>query len=329
MATAQGADWMQGWDSLSRQYWNAWRDLSQQAAAENSGSTVDVPWHEGLEQWARMFSGSGAQSRTVERLLASAKDYTAFMQSMIQTATSKGTDGNAAAWTDALRNSFNLPGTDATLLNNPMARAMREIGEKGAKGFEQMMAGLRPLLDPVASEAKGWLGMPAFGYLREHQEHYQKMATALVEYQEQNTRYNALMLKASQRGFELFEDKLAAREEPGRQIDSLRALYDLWVDAAEEAYAEIALSPEFREVYGALVNSQMRVRSQLQQEVERIGTDLGMPTRSELDSIGKRLHDMRRELKARDELQAAADVAGEVAALRREVAALKARIGDK
>ena len=98
------------------------------------------------------------------------------------------------------------------------------------------------------------------------------MAVALVDYQEQTSRYNALIMKASQRGFELFESKLAAREEPGRQIDSLRALYDLWVDAAEEAYAEIALSPEFREVYGALVNAQMRVRSQIQQEVERIAT---------------------------------------------------------
>lgn len=329
MARAPGADWIQGWDALSRQYWNAWRELSQQTAAENSGSTLDPPWHEGLEQWARMFSSGGAQTQTVERLLANARNYTTFMQSMIETATAKGGDGNAAEWTDALRKSFNLPGGDATLLNNPMARALREIGEKGAKGFEQMMARLQPLLDPIASEAKSWLGMPTFGYLREHQEHYQKMVAALVEYQEQSARYNALMLKASQRGFELFESKLAAREEPGRQIDSLRALYDLWVDAAEEAYAEIALSPEFREVYGALVNSQMRVRSQLQQEVERIGTDLGMPTRSELDSIGKRLQEVRRELKARNELQTA-DVAGELAALREEVAVLTVRIaGDE
>ena len=42
---------------------------------------------------------------------------------------------------------------------------------------------------------------------------------------------------------------------------SARALFDLWIDAAEEAYAEIALSPQFREVYGEFVNSQMRVRA--------------------------------------------------------------------
>jgi polyhydroxyalkanoate synthesis regulator phasin len=151
------------------------------------------------------------------------------------------------------------------------------------------------------------------------------MMSGLIDYQEQTNRYNTLILKASVRGFELFESKLAAREEPGRQIDSLRALYDLWVDAAEEAYSEIALSPEFREVYGALVNAQMRVRSQVQQEVERMAGDFGMPTRSELDSIGQRLHDLRREVR-RNGSSDSSELASEVAELRREVAELKSAL---
>ena len=44
-------------------------------------------------------------------------------------------------------------------------------------------------------------------------------------------------------------------------MTSARALFDLWIDAAEEAYAQVALSPEFREVYGAYVNAQMRLRN--------------------------------------------------------------------
>jgi hypothetical protein len=219
-----------------------------------------------------------------------------------------------------------MPG-GASLFGNPVAQALREISGQGVKNFEQMMQGFAPAFDP-SHEAKSWLRVPAFGFLREHQEHYQKMAVALVDYQEQTGRYNALIMKASMRGFELFESKLAAREEPGRQIDSLRALYDLWVDAAEEAYAEIALSPEFREVYGALVNAQMRVRSQIQQEVERIATDFGMPTRSELDSIGQRLHDLRREVR-NGSTSESGSLAREVADLRREVAALKAAMNAK
>jgi polyhydroxyalkanoate synthase subunit PhaE len=69
----------------------------------------------------------------------------------------------------------------------------------------------------------------------------------------------------------------------------------------------------------------MRVRSQIQQEVERIATDFGMPTRSELDSIGQRLHDLRREMRG-GRGNASADLKREVDRLRREVASLKAAL---
>lgn len=321
MAAAESNEWMKDWESLSRQYWKAWQEISGEAQKQAGAAPANTPWHEGLEQWSRLFDG-GKQAETVERLLAGAKTYTAFMQSMIAAATGKGAEFDKSAWTEALRRGFNLPGADAGLLDNPVARALREVSGKGAQGFEEMMQRFTEAAAPFTQDAKGWLDLPAFGYAREHQEHYQKSARAMVEYQEQLARYNALMLKASQRGFERFEQKLAEREEPGRQVDSLRALYDLWVDAAEDAYAEVALSPEFREVYGALVNAQMRVRSQIQQEVERLSTDLGMPTRAELDSIGRRLQELRRAVRASGAGEPAGRAA-EVEALRREVAELR------
>ena len=70
-----------------------------------------------------------------------------------------------------------------------------------------------------------------------------------VEYQEQM----ALLQRADAEGEparfpELFGRQVDGAEQPGCQIESLRALYDLWLYAAEEGYAEIALSTEFREV---------------------------------------------------------------------------------
>jgi hypothetical protein len=307
------------WQALSRRYWDAWNDATRNAFATSTQTAQAdaLPWHEGLEQWSRMFSQAGSQSEIVERLLTGAKSYFALLQSMAAKSANGSDAFDAKAWTDTLRESFNFPGADASLFDNPLARALREVAGKGAKSIEELSKGAEPWM----REAQTLLGLPAFGYLREHQEHYQKFAQAMLDQQQQTNRYNALLARASGRAFELLEDKLAARAEPGRQIDSVRALYDLWVDAAEDAYAEIALSDEFREVYGALVNAQMRVRKHVQEEVERVATDLGMPTRTEIDSMGKRLHEVRRELKQRDEVTA------ELAALRAEIEKLKGASG--
>lgn len=305
---------------MQQQYWNAWSDATRQSVGQTPSAAT--PWHEGLEQWSRMFAGSGQQSETADRLMSSAKNYVALMQSMVAAASGKNVGAGAGptqAWTDALRDGFNLPNMDAALLNNPMAAMLKGFSGQGAQSFEQLSANFAPFLAQAKQEGMSWLQAPAFGYAREHQEHYQKMLTAFAEYQEALKHYNALMLKSSQRSFGIFEGKLAERSEPGRQIDSMRGLYDLWVDSAEEAYAEIALSDEFRKVYGDVVNAQTRVRAQIQQEVERVGTDLGMPTRTELNSVHKRLHDLRREFRDAQ----SPDAAAQIDALSAEVQALK------
>lgn len=308
------------WQKISRQYWDAWADATRKTFAVKPESTPadDSPWHEGLEQWSRMFNARKSQdnqSEVVERLLEGARSYFSLLESLAQ----KGPAGQVdpQAWSDRVRESFNFPGADAAMFDNPLARALRELAGHGAKGFEQMMEGL----EPAMAEARALLELPAFGYAREHQEHYQRMAKAWLDYQHETNRYNALIARASRRAFEVFEDKLTERSEPGHQITSARGLYDLWVEAAEDAYAEVALSDEFRAVYGALVNSQMRVRKNLQREIERVATDLGMPTRTEINSMGKRLQELHRAAKDRAEDHAA--LRDEIASLRAELAKLR------
>lgn len=278
-----------------------------------------------FEQWSALFEGAGATPReTIERFVQGAKDYVAFLQSSL--AGSGATIEGMSGWTEPLKRMFGaLPGGAGTF-EHPFVR----LWPAQFAAVNPFAAGMQ-VPSPEFKDLKSWLALPTFGLAREHQETQQQAALAWVEYQEQIARHNQQMLKAAQRGFELFEGKLAEREQPGRQVDSLRALYDLWVDAAEEGYAEVALSQEYRQVYGALVNAQMRLRSHIQREVERLSSDLGMPTRSEIDSIGERLQAVRREVRA---LRGGDALVDEVAQLREELAAIARHavaeaLGDK
>jgi hypothetical protein len=99
----------------------------------------------------------------------------------------------------------------------------------------------------------------------------------------------------------------------------------------EEAYAEMALSEEFREVFGTMVNAQMQVRKLQQQQTEQICRELGIPTRSEVNSLGKRVQQLRREWKARGAGESASDgvlveaLQAEIVALKRELATSQAK----
>jgi class III poly(R)-hydroxyalkanoic acid synthase PhaE subunit len=278
----------QDFESLARQYWSAWGEALRAGAP---GAPSAVPdWKDAVDWWSRLAHGGRTEANdAVERFNRQARDWYGQMQQLAAQFAGQGSGAAdiAAEWKRALGASG----------ENPFPEMFRAMRGNGARGLEQWMEDASPWLDAMRREAGGWLGMPAFGLGREHQERLQRLAQAQLELQQHEAAYNALMLKSLQRAYELFESKLAEREEPGRQLKSARELFDLWIDAAEEAYADIALSPEFREVYGALVNAQMRLRAGVQKEVELAGAMLGMPTRTEIDAAHRKIAELERTLR--------------------------------
>ena len=279
---------MNDFESLARQYWTAWGEALRTGATP---ATTGVPdWKNAVDWWSRFaHGGRGEANDAVERFNRQARDWFGQMQQLA--ARFAGQDTGAADIAAEWKRALGAAG------ENPFPEMFRTLRGNGARGLEQWVEDASPLLEAWRREAGSWLGMPAFGLGREHQERVQKLAQAQLDLHHHEAAYNALMLKALQQAHELFEAKLAEREEPGRQLKSARELFDLWIDAAEEAYADIALSPEFREVYGALVNAQMRLRAGVQKEVELAGAMLGMPTRTEIDSAHRKIAELERVLR--------------------------------
>ena len=277
-----------GFDSLARQYWTAWGEALRAGATP---ATTGVPdWKDAVDWWSRFAHGGRSEANdAVERFNRQARDW--FGQAQQLAAQFAGQDAHAADIAAEWKRALGASG------ENPFPEMFRNLRGNGARGLEQWVEDASPWLESWRREAGSWLGMPAFGLGREHQERLQKLAQAQFDLQQHEAAYNALMLKALQQAHELFEAKLAEREEPGRQLKSARELFDLWIDAAEEAYSDIALSPEFRDVYGAMVNAQMRLRASVQREVEQAGAMFGMPTRTEIDSAHRKIAELERALR--------------------------------
>jgi len=293
------ADFLRDFHALAQQSWDAW--LRQQPASAGAGgpSFAATP-------------NVAAGNEVLDRTLAGLKGYFEWMQGV--TASAAGAPGTD--WQQQLQQLFDVA-------RQPFAQAFQHIDGAGTEGdggvWHSWWRGM-PFSDAVASGPT-----PAFGQDREQQMQRQALAAAVLESVQASARYHALIQRANTQGVQKLQDKLAEHAEPGRQIESLKALYDLWVDAAEEAYAEIALTDEFREAYGAMVNGQMRVRSLQQQQAEQLCQQWGLPTRREIATLGERLQQVRREMRA-SRADQVATTSNEIADLRREVAELRRQL---
>lgn len=302
-------------ESLARHYWAAWGDALRSAVPgagglPGMGGPRHLPplgaeaWQESLDWWARLaHGGRTGTDDTLAHFNSQARQWYGRMQEVA--ARFAGQEHSAVDVAQAWKQALGASG------ENPFPEMLRMMRGHGLEGLGQWVEDASPWLDSIRGEGMSWLRMPAFGAGREHQERQQALATHMADYQQASSAYAALMLKAQQEAFTIFESRLIEHEEPGRQLQSARALFDLWIDAAEEAYAAIALSQEFREVYGQLVNAQMRVRAGVQRMVEDACAQMGMPTRSELDGAHRKFAQLEREVRRlRDALGARAKASG-------------------
>lgn len=262
---------------MSRAFWENWMETGLKAFEEGA-ETAAKAWGEAAEAWHSWLPHEhlpAGPSQVMESLAQQGKTFLELGESMARA----GKNGDWSETLDRWLDSFSGANAPTAGAFGLPADAFKHLGAPGGA------------VDPTTL-----LSMPTLGYTREHEAAQQRLAKAQIEFQQANARYNALIERSLREGASRFRDKLIEHEEPGKQITSLRQLYDLWVDAAEEAFADTAFSSEFRQVYGELVNSLMRLRRSWLDVTEPGMKLAGVANRTELDDTARQLHELRREL---------------------------------
>ena len=278
MAHAPFAQFPGDFEALARQYWNTWNELLGRGGMPDAWSLGGgLPPGLGAMGMGSMGPGTYDWYQRMQRLAA---DFSG--------------GGSAADVAGAWREMMGGQGAD------PFAGVLRSMqgGLAGGDWLEQMRPLLDMLLKPLRQQSAEWLQRPAFGPAREHQERLQALALAWQQWEESNEAFTAQLAQAGQSAFSRFEVLLGEHDAPGKRLESARALFDLWIDAAEDAWAEVALSTEYRHAYAEMTNALMRLRLRLQHEVEQFGALLGLPGRSELDALHRKVAELDRALHA-------------------------------
>lgn len=278
------------WDGFARQAFSQWSDWMRAAAPSQAMPDAS----DALAWWMRLAQAGQPAPQAHDmlgRFDAQARDWMAQMQRVA--AQFSGRDASpsdiAQAWRQAAGQAF-----------DPLGSAFGGMDPQAwMRAVSQWM--------PGGAAGRDALSMPAFGFAREHQERWQSLLRAQMQSQAESADYIALMARAWQDGFARFEAKLSERGRDNKPVETARGLFDLWIDAAEEAYAEIALSPAFRAAYGRHVNGLMRLKAAVDGEAERAAAALNMPTRTEVDSAHRKILALEREVRRlRDALSALA-----------------------
>ncbi len=287
--------WPNDFESLGRHYMEAWQNMMRGAM---SGQNVPPTgfagmggWQDPSQAWTRAASqfANPESMAAMHRFNAQSNGWYAQMHELAAKFADQGATAKAVAeeWRRMLENSS----------GNVMADALKNMQSGGSQGFDAWYSSVEPMLNGWKREFSAWLNVPTFGLAREHQERLQKLMQAQMDYQEALSTHNALLGNSGEAAMKYFEALLEKQGVTGKPITSARGLFDTWVDAAEQAYAKVALSREYRTAYANMVNAQMRLRAGVQREIEQACDALGIPTRTEMDAAHRKIAELERALR--------------------------------
>ena len=285
-------DWMNSqpdWFQNQNQYMDAWSSFQQ--FMPNSSSGIP-PMSEAMNSWWKSASPSlsGQNHDFYNKMMEQGQAYY-FMGEQFSKILEGMNEVNSHSeqWQTALNDQF------------ASMKSMFKGGNAGMPGsFTNspfMMSGFdneQFKIAEMTSSIDKLLSVPGFGPDREAQAQMQKGVKLLSEYQQVSGEFQEQLSKVGVEALEAMRLRILEMGKQGKEIKSLREIYDLWVDCNEKAYAELVYTDEYSELYGRLTNALLAVKQHQGKVMDKLLAKLNIPTRQGMNTVLKRVQEMKR-----------------------------------
>jgi BMFP domain-containing protein YqiC len=208
---------------------------------------------------------------------------------------------NAAAASDALQNEvqrwWQAIAHDASPGAQALAQQLTELGPAFLAGAGDSIFELFGTANGNVSEVAGrLLDVAPIGYFREQQAHAQALARAVGDYARIAGQMASAISRVHTDALDLLAQKTQALAASGDTVTDTRRLYGLWIESGEQAFVQHARGDVFGRLQGDLINAGVQVRVAQQTIANSFLKSLDLPTRAELNSVHKRLKEMRERI---------------------------------
>ncbi len=300
------------WLEMQRRYWDAWMDMTRRGleVATPKEGAPENPWANAMEQWFKAVAPATPQPATdlLEQMVNVGKSYFSMAEGLYKAGPASDLPEMVENWTRMMGEAF----TTGSANLNPFAQLATKGGRDGMAFWDlpfdtltRTLSGSMPFpgdfmkafetgkATDVRSQLEGFLSAPAIGYARESQEQHQQLGRLLLEYEKAMGEYQAGFANLGTRSLDAFQKRMQEATKDGKTVNSVREVFNIWVDACEEAYAEYAMSDDYAQRYGRMVNKLMAVKRQSALLVDEWLEAMNIPTASEIATLQRRLHDTR------------------------------------
>ncbi len=296
------------WSDFQEKYFDALKSFNSADTLFNNNSSANSFWSSAIDQWwtsvktgenthnENLFEKIVGQSQNYYFLgeqfsnlingissLNNKKDVNSFINKTFEDLQSMFSQKSSGLSWGSLSGAFDMPFAG---MKNNTSDGMFDFSNM----FDFNNADMKAMRNKL-------LSMPGIGHSRESQEKIQKLIKLGAIYQDNAIENQEVMTQLSQDALELMRKKILHMNKKGENFESMRQIYDLWVESNEKVYADHAFTNEYSELNGRLVNSQMAFMKLSQEVNEDILTAMNIPTNSTVNELERRHYELRKKVK--------------------------------
>lgn len=307
-----GSSWTEDWMKAQRQYLDAMSAFYNSSAKSTENKTNVNPMAGAMDFWWQTLSPKISEENRefIDKMAEQGRIFYALSEQFINllkaineaTETEENWENALTSQFDALKSFFTDTDNGKNVVSGmmnawsllPMDTLQRSFSS-GSIMPGDFLEDLKPeALEEVTDK---FLSIPGVGYTRESQEKIQNGIRLWNKYQNTHREYNNAMFRVGIRALDSMRDKIVKMSIEGKEIKSMREIYDIWVDCNEDAYSDYVFTEEFSDLYGKLTNALMAVKLNGQNMVDEFLKTMNIPTRHSMNTTNRRQQQLRREHK--------------------------------
>jgi polyhydroxyalkanoate synthesis regulator phasin len=194
-----------------------------------------------------------------------------------------------------------------------MQEGMKQAGQMGMNNFQQMrtmMPGFNTseMFGNALSGYNTWYGMlnnavsPIVRMMTPNQEtknlvEWSDIANRMMVYNIKNAELQYMIYSQGAKVMDKLAENVMNKVQNGEEINSMMAMYQEWMNISDKIFVALFESDEYSQLMAEVSAMQLRLRKDIEAQLEKLMVGIPVATRSEMDEMYKTIYELKKQVR--------------------------------
>ncbi len=126
---------------------------------------------------------------------------------------------------------------------------------------------------------------------------WQDIANRMAVYNIKNAELQYMMYTQGTQVMDKLAENVIGKIQSGEEINSIMALYQEWMNISDKTFVSLFESDEYSKLMAEVSAMQMKLRKDIETQLEKLMVGIPVATRSEMDELYKTIYDLKKQVR--------------------------------